>query len=124
MTATAADGDCFYTLYPSRSNPNHLENMIGYFEDLKQYCGFCFKRSQNINGLISMTDGESIFDWSLYYDRLEMTSIRGCETVREKQLVVVGYFFELCYDLCLSTSHNVSNNPGFESILGVFNNEG
>ena len=34
-TATAGDGKCFYTLYLSRSNPNCLENTIGYFVDLK-----------------------------------------------------------------------------------------
>ena len=39
-----------------------------------------------------------------------------------EQLIVAGYFFELCYDICLSPSKNVSNNPGFETILGVFNN--
>ena len=43
--------------------------------------------------------------------------------MREKQLVVVGYFFEMCYDICLSPGRNVSNNPGFETILGVFNND-
>ena len=53
---------------------------------------------------------------------LTRLNIRGANTLREKQLIVVGYFFELCYDICLSPSVNVSNNPGFESILGVFNN--
>ena len=45
-----------------------------------------------------------------------------CRTLREKQLVIVGYFFELCYDICLSSDWNVSSNPGFESRLHIFNN--
>ena len=69
-----------------------------------------------------MVKGECLFDWTLYKTQLERTNIRGCQTMKEKQLVVVGYFFELCYDICLSPRCNVSNNPGFESILGVFNN--
>ena len=76
----------------------------------------------NLSGLISTVDDEGLLDWSLYTNRLETTNICGCSTFREKQLVVVGYFFELCYDICLSPRYNVSRNPGFESILGVFDN--
>ena len=121
-TASLVDGECFYTMYPARSNSNQLPNRMGYFDDLTQYCGFSFKRSGNVEALVSTVDGECLFDWSLYIKKLETANIRGCKSMREKQLVVVGYFFELCYDICLSPRHNVSNNPGFESILGVFDN--
>ena len=121
-TASLVDGECFYTMYPARSNSNQLPNRMGYFDDLTQYCGFSFKRSGNVEALVSTVDGECLFDWSLYIKKLETANIRGCKSLREKQLVVVGYFFELCYDICLSPRHNVSNNPGFESILGVFDN--
>ena len=96
---------------------------MGHFEDLSQYCGFCFNRSENVEPLISTVPGEALFDWSLYIEQLERADIRGCNTLKEKQLVVVGYFFEMCYDICLSPRHNVSNNPGFESIIGVFDNQ-
>ena len=99
-----------------------MPNKIGYFEDLSLYCGFSFNRSENVEGLVSTDIEKGIFNWSVYKNRLEKSNIRGCHTLREKQLVVVGYFFELCYDICLSPRHNVSNNPGFESILGVFDN--
>ena len=121
-TASLLDGECFYTQYPSRDNNNQLPDKVGIFEDLTQYCGFSFNRSNNLSGLISTVDDECLLDWLLYTNRLETTNIRGCSTFREKQLVVVGYFFELCYDLCLSPRYNVSRNPGFESILGVFDN--
>ena len=87
---------------------------------LTQYCGFSFNRLNNVSGLISTVKGGCLLDWSLYTNQLKQTNIRGCNTFREKQLVIVGYFFELCYDICLSPRYNVSRNPGFESILGVF----
>jgi hypothetical protein len=34
----------------------------------------------------------------------------------DKQLHIVGYLFELCYDIAL----NVSQSPGFESFVGEF----
>ena len=121
-TATLLDGECFYTLYPSESNTNQLPNRMGCFEDLIQYCGFCFNRSENVDPMISTIEGSCLFDWSMYITSLEKANIRGSSTLKEKQLTVVGYFFELCYDICLSPRANVSNNPGFESILGVFDN--
>ena len=122
VSALLLDGECFYTLYPSRSNSNQLPDQIGHFENLQQYCGFCFNRKSNVDGLVPTVEGEGMFDWSIYIKYLESTNIRGAKTLIDKQLTVVGYYFELCYDLCLSPSHNVSNNSGFESILGVFNN--
>ena len=121
-TSTLLDGECFYTLYPSRSNATQLPNKIGHFEDLTQYCGFSFHRAHDVEGLTSTDEGKSMFDWSVYINHLDRSKLGGLKTLREKQLTVVGYFFELCYDLCLSPSQNVSNNPGFESIIGVFNN--
>ena len=121
-TSSLLDGRCFYTLFPSRSNTNQIPDKWGDFEDLKLYYGFCFNRRENTNGLTSVKESECLFDWSLYINHLSTTNIRGCNTLQEKQLVVVGYFFELCYDICLPSKYNISNNPGFESILGVFDN--
>ena len=123
-TASLVDGECFYTLYPSRSNPNQLPNRMGYFEDLILYCGFSFIRSDAaaVEGLVSTVEGKGLFDWSVYINQLENANMRGAKTLKEKQLIVVSYFFEMCYDICLSPRHNVSNNPGFESVIGVFNN--
>mmetsp|Transcript_37431 Transcript_37431/g.87063 ORF Transcript_37431/g.87063 Transcript_37431/m.87063 type:complete len:89 (-) Transcript_37431:179-445(-) len=44
----------------------------------------------------------------------------GCVTLHEKQLHMVGYLFELHYDLLLEPSRNVSASPGFETCLGIF----
>ena len=115
------DGRGFYTMFPTRDNPNGLQR-VGFFDDMVQYVGLGFEREKNIEGLVSNENDMGLFDWTGVLDKLEATNIRGCETLKEKQLVLVGYLFELCYDLCLSGTSNVSNNPGFESVLGIFNN--
>ncbi len=122
VSASLVDGECFYTLYPSRSNVNQLPNRKGYFEDLTQYCDFSFHRTKDIEGLIERNTDTSLFDWDVYIEYLDRSNVGGLKTLTEKQLTVVGYFFDMRYDLCLSPSANVSNNPGFESIIGVFNN--
>ena len=121
-TSSLLDGECIYTLYPSTSNGNQLPDKRGCFEYLQLYCGFSFSRNENVEGLTSTEDDKCIFDWSIYLNHLKRSNIRGAKTFREKQLTVVGYFFEICYDICLAQKVNVSNNPGFETILGVFDN--
>ena len=96
MSSSLLDGECFYTLNPSRSNKNQFPNNRGYFADLLLYCGFSFIRNKSINGLTSTDNG--ILDWSMYIRHLDKSNIRGAKTLREKQLTVVGYFFEMCYD--------------------------
>ena len=76
----------------------------------------------NVEGLTTEVEGSNLFDWSVYISHLEKANIRGTKSLREKQLTVVSYFFEICYDICLSPNANVLNNPGFESILVVFDN--
>ena len=64
-TASLLDGVGFYTLYPSQLSKNQLLSRIGYFEDLKLYSGFCFKRNGNVSGLVSTNDGAGLLDWSI-----------------------------------------------------------
>ena len=120
VSSSLLDGECFYTLYPSRPNKNQFPNKLGCFEDLSLYCGFIFIRNKNVDGLTSTDNG--ILDWSMYIWHLDKSNIHGANTLRENQLTVVGYFVEMCYGICLSPRHNVSNNSGFESILGVYDN--
>ena len=120
--ASLVDGEYFYTHYPMRSNEAQLVSKRGCFEDLSLYCGFSFNRSENVAGMASIEDKNSIFDWSTYLNHIDKANIRGAMTFRDKQLKVVGYFFEMRYDICLSPIRNVLNNSGFETILGVFYN--
>ena len=93
VSASLVDGECFYTLYSSRSNVNQLPNRRGYFKDLTQYCGFSFHRMKNVERLIVVDQDDSLFNWSVYTIYLDKSIIGGLKTLTEKQLTVVGCFF-------------------------------
>ena len=93
VSASLVDGECFYTLYPSRSNVNQMPNRRGYFDDLTQYCGFSFHRTEDIDGLTERNTDTSLFDWDVYIEYLDRSNVGGLKTLTEKQLTVVGYFF-------------------------------
>ena len=108
--------------YPTADNPNRLKS-ARYFEDLVQYNGMAFDRDKNTAGLTSSIEGSNILHWSKnVLEGVERMNEGGCNTLREKQLVIVSYFFELCYEMCLSPEDDISENPGFESRLYIFSN--
>ena len=80
-SSSLADGECFYTLFPSLANSNQLPNKLGNFEDLTLYSGFCFNLKKNTVELTSVEEGKCLFDWSLYINHLKLTKIRGCSTL-------------------------------------------
>mmetsp|Transcript_40138 Transcript_40138/g.46974 ORF Transcript_40138/g.46974 Transcript_40138/m.46974 type:complete len:106 (-) Transcript_40138:58-375(-) len=87
----------------------------GFFEDLEQYAALSFDRTKNTDSL-TKTNEEGLFVWS--EDAIKKTdamNVGSCKTLRERQLVLIAYLFEIAYDLCISPIHNVSRNPGFES---------
>ena len=45
--SSLADGECFYTLFPSIANSNQISNKRGNLKDLTLYSGFCFSRKKN-----------------------------------------------------------------------------
>ena len=53
-------------------------------------------------------------------ERVNRVGFNGLTTLKEKQLRIVGYAFELVYDLMISPLDNISKSPGFETPLGVF----
>ena len=40
--------------------------------------------------------------------------------LQQKQLHMLGYLWELAYDLCIPPASNISGNPGIETVLGVY----
>ena len=52
--------------------------------------------------------------------KMNNTKKKSRHTIVEKKIDMISYLFELGYDLCLSPLDCVSNNPGFESVLGVW----
>ncbi len=65
----------------------------------------------------------SLFQWrGETLEWIQGVQFPGDLTLKEKQLQMVGYLCDLCYDLCISQKANVSRKPGFETPLGEFLN--
>eukprot|EP00957_Ditylum_brightwellii_P092613 7052511-Ditylum_brightwellii.AAC.1 len=60
----------------------------------------------------------------MIYDKREkklvrMINIRG-QNEKEKYIEMAVYHFEFVSDLCIAACNNVSENPGFETYLGIW----
>ncbi len=113
----------FYRMYPSESALNAPGPPVqrGYCENLVCCSGLGFSRANcTAVSALCATDGTGIFCWSTNtLGHLAATScFRGCSTMHEKQLHMVGYLTEFFLGLMTSPRDNVSRNPGFESCLG------
>jgi hypothetical protein len=87
----------------------------GSFEDLALYCGIGFDRSRMVSGLIETEEGEGIFSWNKKVIDCLAGSTKLGDTMRDRQLCMVAYLFELGYDLMISPKFNLSRMPGFEA---------
>jgi hypothetical protein len=111
-----------YTSYPTRAGAAKWPQLdkgirVGYFEHLKALVALGYKTA----------DGQDViktFIWSAP----TMTALRACKSFDngnvicsfvEKQLKLVDYVIELVYELALAPELDVSENPGFESVLGI-----
>lgn len=110
----------FYRTYPSKDAVSRGCVRDGYFEDLKLYVGLGFSRKQPEGAKLVTKEG-GLLSWEgAILSKLEKASVSKCSALKDKQLHAVGFLFELCYDLAISPHRNVSQNPGFESLLGIF----
>ena len=105
----------FYTYFPSMRNPHNIDGIRrGYFEDLEQYSLLAFDRNGHVDELIKVEGG--IFDWGDDIQKISSLSFYGSKTLREKQLVVISYFYEMCFDICIAPDSNVSQSTGWEAV--------
>ena len=86
------------------------------FENLVQFVGLGFMRSnQAATDAICDTSENGLFHWSAQVLKgMQPKGFYGSEGLKEKQLHMVSYLFELVYDLMLSDKDNISESPGFE----------
>jgi hypothetical protein len=94
-----------------------------YFQGLKQYMGLGVDPSKKKVLCCSDTVGDAatLFVWTKT-DLKDINNVQfcGCNSLEEKQYKMIAYAFEKAYDLAISPVLNVSQNPGFETPLGVF----
>jgi hypothetical protein len=115
----------FYHSYPSHCATYSNSTRRGFFDQLDLYYGLAFTRNGNISDLSTSKSPYSLLNWpSDCIKKLKKWNLRGVgsDDIQEKQLHMASYLFELGYDLCLSPCDNVSQAPGFESIIGYENN--
>jgi hypothetical protein len=122
LTTTQSQSSRFYSRYPSTDAVLATEVCRkGRFENLQQFvaCGFaCDSMTDEVKKILT-TDG-GIFHWELFIEKIQGVNFRGVTTLEAKQMHMIGYLFELAYDLCIDSVANVSLNPGFETCLGVW----
>ena len=110
----------FYKSYPTKGSVqgSQLSSRLGYFDDLRLYCGLGFNRfTAGHHALFYKEAGSAVLLWDdLTLRRLQNAKVGGDTDITEKQLHMVGYLFELCYDLAIPPDNNVSRSPGFEAL--------
>jgi hypothetical protein len=126
LTTTADTASTFYTTYPSSASA-HIglcTTRKGHFEKLMQYVGVGFNRKKDhveryLTTCVDAGDGVFAFDGTMK-ERCGRVNFKGTKMVGERQIHFVAYLCELGYDLALSSTHNISRSPGFETPLGNF----
>ena len=110
--ASETDATLFYASYPGRKAPRSALAK-GYFEHLSLHAGLVFKigDEEAKTALCSADDKKGL----LYWSPTVMSKV-----TKDKQLHMVGYLFEMLYDLMIAPNANVSQSPGFESFLHIY----
>ena len=112
----------FYSSYPSKQV--HLadhSSRRGYFEKLEMFVGIsCCKLMKG-----KLTDDFTRQRGIFHFDEETLKHIgrvnfSGNSRVQAKQLHMLGYLWELACDLALAPQSNISGNPGFETVLGIY----
>jgi len=112
-------------VYPSKeSTRSDKRDKLGIFEHLTMLVGAGFNpKSDNAKlvdkdwkegGLLIMSNDDK--------KHIKKSMDKDLASIQKFQ-DIVAYQFEFGYDLALSPEMNVSQSPGFESVLGVFGGE-
>jgi len=115
----------FYLAYPQRTSTNVVaEAQIGWWDDLELCAGLLFDRADTaaVRALCDTNASRGLLSWRpIHMNRIRAVKFRGGGVNdQDKQLHMVGYLFELIFDLMIAPKDNLSESPGFETPLGVF----
>jgi hypothetical protein len=111
----------FYLSYPAmgavQRNPQLGDARIrkGWFESLRAVIALAYlnEHGPQVVEMFTWTDGgvcQKLKAWRPTHDELE------------KKKMLVDYLLELVYELALSPADDVSSNPGFETLLNIYDN--
>ncbi len=112
----------FYDLFPWSTCPRaHNRVTKGTFEALQQVIGAGWDPTSNAAKMLdrSWTNGGILIVNKKETKQIK-SSMEKAVTNMQKFQDMCAYQFELGYNLALSPSCNVSESPGFESVLGIY----
>ena len=112
----------FYSLYPAlESGRSDKRDKQGSFEHLTQVIAGGFDPSTDS---AKLTDKDFRDGGVLILSTEDQKRINGClkniNSSIKKFHTILAYQLELGYDLAISPNVNVLQNPGFETVVGVF----
>ena len=109
----------FYREYPA-SGVENLGAHEGNFDNLVMYCGMAYNKKMDTTPVLSQGATDSLFVWS---NEVICELKKKGGDLKKFQLDAVAYLWEICYDLLLAKTDNVSSSPGFESLGLRVNND-
>ena len=114
----------FELFFPDRTLDCDSSIRRGWFQNLDQYCAVGFARNLDVSALCMEEEGEGIFWWDkASLEEINRLKYYDCTTLREKQLLMIGYCLELGYDLMINPDDNVAIVDGFGTSLRTIGRE-
>ena len=88
--------------------------------------GICFKKTMKFKLIDDFETNGGIYNFDKETNkRIDCVRFAGNDSrLQQKQMHMLGHLWELCFDLCLAPSANISCNPGFETALGIHSTNG
>ena len=105
----------FYRMYPDESKLDTGTRVMGCFQDLQAFIGFAFDKDDCDVLLKDIKDG-GLMRWSEDALKLAQKFPIG-ETLREKQIHMVTYTFEIVDDMMIEPRLNVSESGSMEPLM-------
>ena len=105
----------FYRMYPDESKLDTGTRVMGCFQDLQAFIGFAFDKDECDVLLKDSKDG-GLMRWSEDALKLAQKFPIG-ETLREKQIHMVTYTFEIVDDMMIEPRLNVSESGSMEPLM-------
>ena len=108
----------FYSSYPwkTAAEKRKLTQTKGFFDELKCVVALGFSRD-------SIHDVLGFFTWKKdILSIIQKKEIKSGKPSADYKLDCVAYLFELAYELLLDADLDISENPGFESLVGLWSN--
>ena len=121
LTSASSQKSKFYNSYPSwYANLADQSVRKGEFEKLQILVGVGYNKLLKGKLTCDIAMG-GIFHLNNETNKMiDGVNFRGTVRLQAKQLHMLGYLWELAYDLCIAPGSNILGNPGFETVLGIY----